>query len=128
VEVYLHKAIELIDAQIAWVEKQVLAEQNATLFREGKVQTPLKWTGSIVEWVELIYALYLVKRINGGKISLKSLFRQMGEIFDFEVEEFANYFMNIKNRTDGCRTKFTNLMCGALLERMSESDRKPSRK
>jgi hypothetical protein len=128
VEVYLYKAIELIDTQIAWVEKQLLAEQTATLCREEKVQSALKWTGSIAEWVELIYALYLVKRINGGKISLKNLFRQMGEIFDFEVNEFANYFMNIKNRTDEKRTKFTDLMRNSVFERITESDRKPPRK
>ena len=78
--IYLRKATEFIDAQIAWVEKQLLAEQHAPhcpLCREEKEQSPLKWTGSIAEWVELIYALHGVKRINGGKISLKELFRQM---------------------------------------------------
>jgi hypothetical protein len=49
----------------------------------------------------------------------------MGEIFDFEVKESASYFINIKNRTDGNRTKFTDLMRDALLERMTEFDRKP---
>jgi hypothetical protein len=91
-------------------------------------RTSLKWTGSIVEWVELIYALYLVKRISNGKISLNELFQQMGEVFDFEVKEFANYFMNIKNRKDEQRTKFTDLLRDAVLERMTDSDRKPSRK
>jgi hypothetical protein len=52
----------------------------------------------------------------------------MGEIFDFEVKEFANYFMNIKNRTNGSRTKFMDLMKDALLGRMNDADRKPSRK
>jgi hypothetical protein len=33
--------------------------------------------------------------------------------------------MNIKNRTDENRTKFTDLMRDALLERMAESDRNP---
>jgi hypothetical protein len=129
--IYLRKAAEFIDAQIAWVEKQLLAEQNALsclLCRAEKEQSPLKWTGSVVEWVELIYALHDVKRINGGKISLKNLFRQMGEMFGFEVKEFANYFMSIKNRTDKRRTKFTDLMREAALERMTEADRKPSRK
>jgi len=42
--------------------------------------------------------IFLVKRINNGKISLKELLQQMGEVFDFEVKEFANYFMNIKGR------------------------------
>ena len=38
------------------------------------------------------------------------MFLQMGEVFDFKVEEFANYFMNIKNRADGNRAKFIDLM------------------
>jgi hypothetical protein len=88
----------------------------------------LKWTGSIVDWVELIYALHETESFNNGKISLKELFQQMGEMFDFEVKEFANYFMNIKNRKDGQRTKFTDLLRDAVLGRMTGSDRKSSRK
>jgi hypothetical protein len=129
--IYLHKATELIDSQTAWVEKQILAEQAANsclLCRTEKELPSLKWTGSIAEWVELIYALYLVKRINNGNISLKNLFRQMGEMFDFEVKEFANYFMSLKNRMDKNRTKFTDLMRNSVFERMTESDRKPGRK
>jgi hypothetical protein len=74
--VYLHKATELINAQIAWVEKELLAEQNALhcpLCPEEKKLPPLKWTGSIAEWVELIYALYLVKRINRRNSELAGL-------------------------------------------------------
>jgi hypothetical protein len=88
----------------------------------------LQWTGSIVEWVELVYALYLVKRINYGNVSLRELFGQMGKVFGFEVKEFAVYFMNIKNRNDKIRTKFIDLMKKLLFERMIESDRKPSKK
>jgi hypothetical protein len=49
-------------------------------------------------------------------------------VFDFEVKEYANYFMNIKNRTDEHRTKFTDLLRNAVLERMTEADRKPPQK
>jgi hypothetical protein len=52
----------------------------------------------------------------------------MGEMFDFDVKEFANYFMNIKNRTDGKRTKFLDKLKETLLKRMEDADRKPSRK
>lgn len=127
----MKKAIDLIDFQINWIEKQLLAEQSIYLRRFRSHAAPkisLKWTGSIIEWVELIYALYLVKRINNGTVSLKDLFRQMGEVFDFEVKEFSNYFMNIKNRTDGKRTKFVDFMKDVTLEKITESDRKPSRK
>jgi len=73
---------------------------------ESKPKAKLKWTGSIVEWVELIYALYAAGVINGGKVTLKKLFRTMGEVFGFEVREFSNYFMNIKRRVKGDRTTF----------------------
>jgi hypothetical protein len=117
---FLTKTILLIETQIDFVFREMQQQQMP--------HNKLKWTGSIIEWVELIYALRFVKRINNGKITLKELFQQMGEIFDFEVKEFANYFMNIKNRTNGSRTKFMDLMNDALLGRMDDADRKPSRK
>jgi hypothetical protein len=126
VVIYHQKATKLVETQIEWVEKQILAEKHlppSQITSSGK----LVWTGTVIEWVEMIYALYLVKRINKGEITLKELFRRMGEIFDFEVKEFANYFMNIKNRKDEHRTKFTDLMRNSVLERMEEADRKPSR-
>jgi hypothetical protein len=131
VATFIQKAIALIDIQIKWTQQWMLAEQSTAYCPHNQKninRTTLQWTGSIVEWVELIYALYLVKRINNGKISLKELFRQTGEVFNFEVKEFANYFMNIKNRTDGHRTKFTDLLRDAVLGRMTDADRKPSRK
>jgi hypothetical protein len=117
--------------QIAYVERQIQwagIKQKCPLCKPENPNLKLKWTGNIIEWVELIYALYSVKRINNGKVSLKELFQQMGEMFGFETKEFANYFMNIKNRTDNHRTKFMDLLRDAVLERMEEADRKPSRK
>jgi hypothetical protein len=113
---------------VRWQMQMETAAQSCPFSHQSTKYGKLKWTGSIVEWVELMYALYTVKRINDGKITLKELFQQMGEVFDFDVKEFANYFMNIKNRTDGRRTKFTDLLKDAVLERMAEADRKPSRK
>jgi hypothetical protein len=118
---FLTKSISLFEMQMDFVIRQMLQQP-------AQQHSSLKWTGSIVEWVELIYALYLVKRINNGNISLNELFQQMGEIFDFEVKEFSCYFMDIKRRKDEHRTKFTDLLQKAVLERMIEADRKPSRK
>jgi hypothetical protein len=126
---FIERAIQLLDMQIAYVERQIQwaeVKQKCPLCEPENPNSKLKWTGNIVEWVELIYALYSVKRINNGETSLKELFQQMGEICDFEVKEFANYFMNIKNRTDGHRAKFMDLLKDAVLERMEDADRKPS--
>ncbi|MDR2804565.1 MAG: RteC domain-containing protein [Dysgonamonadaceae bacterium] len=126
---YLLKAIGIVDKQMEFVRWQMQATAQSCPFacqfpKHGKP----KWTGSIVEWVELIYALYSVRRINNGEISLKDLFQTMGEVFGVEVKEFSNYFMNIKNRTDGRRTKFLDKLKETLLKRMEDADRKPSQK
>jgi hypothetical protein len=128
---YLRKAIDIVDRQMEFVRWQMQLEapaQNCPFVLQFPKHGKLKWTGSVVEWVELIYALYTAKRINNGKTSLKELFQQMGRIFDIEEKEFAVYFMNIKNRTDGRRTKFMDLLRDAVLKRMEDADRKPSRK
>jgi hypothetical protein len=87
----------------------------------------LKWTGSIIEWVELIYALHAAGVVGGGKTTLKKLFRTMGEVFDFEVKEFSRSFTDIKNRVKGDRTSFLDKLKRGLLLRMEEADRKPVR-
>ncbi|MDR0712764.1 MAG: RteC domain-containing protein, partial [Bacteroidales bacterium] len=127
---YLRKTIDAVDRQMEFVRWQMQMEttaQSCPFSRQSPKHSKLKWTGSIVAWVELIYALHASGHINNGKVFLKEIFAVMGEIFDFDVKEFAVYFMNIKHRTDGRRTKFMDLLRDAVLERMEEADRKPSR-
>jgi hypothetical protein len=88
----------------------------------------LKWTGSLVDWVELIYALHTAGVINGGKASLKHLFRVLGEVFDFDVEGYSRTFTDIKRRVKGERTSFLNKLKHALLNRIEKSDLKPSKR
>ncbi|MDR0713881.1 MAG: RteC domain-containing protein [Bacteroidales bacterium] len=119
--------------QLAFVEKQIQWAEDKQKCPLCKPENPnpsskLKWTGNVIEWVELIYALYAARKINDGNTFLKELFGQMGEVFDFEVKEFSNYFMNIKNRTDGHRTKFLDRLKVTLLKKMEDADRKPYRK
>jgi hypothetical protein len=90
-----------------------------------KPEAKLKWAGNIVDWVELLYALYAASVINGGKVTLKKLFRTMGEVFGIEVREFSIHFMNIKNRVKGDRTQFLDSLKQAILRRMEDADRKP---
>jgi hypothetical protein len=81
-----------------------------------------------VDWVELLYALHEAGVINVGKASLKTLFRTMGEVFDFEVKEYSRSFTDIKNRIKGDRTTFLDTLKRKLLHRMEDADRKPGRK
>jgi hypothetical protein len=122
----LRKAFELVNTQIEWVEKQILAEQNCPYNR--KTRAKLQWTGSIVELVELLYALYEAKCINGGKITLKEIFDTFCGLFDVDIRNFSRFFIGIKNRMKGDRTAFLDKLKKVLIAKLEESDRKPSRK
>jgi hypothetical protein len=102
--------------------------QSCPFISQFPKYSKLQWTGSIVAWVELIYALHASGHINNGEVSLKKIFAVMGEAFDFKVEEFSRVFIDIKNRVKGDRTAFLDELKQALMRIMEEVDRKPSRK
>jgi hypothetical protein len=113
---------------VRWQMQVEATAQNCPFSCRYQARGKLKWTGSIIDWVELNYALHEIKIINDETISLKDQFQLMGEAFDFDVKEFANYFMNIKGRQEENKTKFLDELKKALIRKMKDADRKPSRK
>jgi hypothetical protein len=105
-----------------------LATINCPNNRPASSGGKLQWTGSLVEWVELIYALHAAGVINDGKISLKHLFRVLGEVFDFEAGEYSRTFTDIKNRVKGERTSFLDTLKQLLRRRMEAADMKLPKK
>jgi hypothetical protein len=129
VAIYVKKALELVERQIEWVKEQILAEQTAhSCPFNRKTQAKLKWTGDLVEPVELLYALHEAKCINGGKTTLKELFDTFCDVCDVDIRNFSRFFVAIKNRTKGDRTAFLDKLKKALVAKMEEADRKPSKK
>jgi hypothetical protein len=127
--IYLQKAISLVDKQIEWAEKQILAEQNASSCPFNReTRTTLKWTGNRVEAVELIYALHEAGCLNGGKATLKEIFDTFCTLFDMDIRNFSRCFTGIKDRMKGDRTAFMDKLKRALAAKPEESDRKPSGK
>lgn len=67
----LDKAINIVASQINLIERQIYFGCPYANNHEEK----LSWTGTIIQLVELIYALYELGCFNNGKISLKKLFQ-----------------------------------------------------
>ncbi|GHT01761.1 hypothetical protein AGMMS49525_03430 [Bacteroidia bacterium] len=82
----------------------------------------IKWTGGIVDLVELIYALHESKCFNQGDIYLKDLFAEIGRAFGVDIKNFSLYFVSIKNRVKGDRTKFLDKLKRTLVNRMESDD------
>jgi len=123
---YLSKAIQLVDRQIKFVEEQILHMQTAVSCPHQQKKRNVKWTGSLVDLVELGYALEAVDCINDGKITLTELFVVLSEVFDIDIKDFSRTFKDIKTRYD--RTKFLDELKQAMLLKLKVEDEKPPRK
>ena len=87
--------------------------------KESSLKT-LKWTGTQIEFVELLYALHEVGCF--GNIPLKNLFDRMGQIVDCKVKNHYRMFWNIKNRTTNERTFFLSKMTKKLSDKLIRMD------
>lgn len=111
-----------------FVKWEMQVEKCGQCTNSPKPKGKIKWTGGIVDLVELVYALHEAGYFNQGNIYLKDLFAEIGESFGIETKHFSLYFTSIKNRVKGDRTKFLDELKRILVSRMESDDRKPTRK
>lgn len=68
-------------------------------------QSPLNWTASKTDLIELVYALKVSGAINTGNINTKELVNIFSSLFNIEVSNHYKIYSDIKNRSIE-RTKF----------------------
>jgi hypothetical protein len=115
---FITTAVNLIDTQIAFVEKRLLATTESEQFE--KTDT-IQWEGTPMELVELIYALHEAGSF--GVVSLKSLFSFVGKVFCYEIPNYYRLFWDIPNRTGDDRTLFLNKLRKVLSDKLLRKDR-----
>lgn len=70
-----------------------------------KSKTPLNWTASKIDLIELIYVLKVSGAINTGNINIKELVNIFSSLFNIEVSNHYKTYSEIKNRSTN-RIKF----------------------
>jgi len=121
--IYQKKALELLDRRIEFVEKQILSGLNAVHCppkQKTSSEKTLKWTGTQMEFVELVYALHEASCF--GNISLKDLFHGLGQLTGCEVKNHYRLFWDIKNRVAEERTFFLNKLRKILSDKLVRMD------
>ncbi|WP_416980212.1 RteC domain-containing protein [Alistipes ihumii] len=85
-----------------------------------------RWTGTLVELVELVYVLQELRCINDGEIAINELAAFFSRIFGLEIKERDCYNTNedIKRRKNDSRTYFLDKMRECLNLRMQCDDEK----
>lgn len=98
------------------LSKKITPNNNATTQHNA-----MKWTGSKVGIIELIYALHAEGVFNNGTADLKNVIYYFEKTFDVNLGQFHRTFNEITARkTD--RVKFLNILQEKLLLRIERRD------
>ena len=111
---------------------QIKANEAIRTYLENQLKKPkqrkvpddiLKWTGSKVALVELLYALHAENIFNNGNANLKDIANCFETIFHIELKQFNRIYLEIRNRKTIEKTHFLNTLKEKLLIRIENSDK-----
>ena len=117
---FLHIVIGYIDTEL-----EILNRYGDTYPSKPHV-CKRRWTGAVIEIVELIYALHEMKRIDDGEIAMNELAGFFGELFGIRLDARSLYdaYTDIKRRKGESRTYFLDKLRERLNLRMQRDDEK----
>ena len=121
---YLKKALALVRRMLENLQTQVpplSAAQKSDIH-----PPPFRWTGSLVELIEIIYALDEMGCINDGQNDIKELTAFFGSQLGLEIKDSHCYnaYTDMKRRKSESRTYFLDKMRERLNLRMQRDDAK----
>jgi hypothetical protein len=96
-------------------------ENNNGMRSQHSSKSPLTWSLSKTDCVELIYSLYLIKAINKGNIDLKEVAEHFEKHFNIQIDDLYKMFLQIKERKTN-PTKFIDSLKAALLAKLEEKN------
>ena len=100
-----------------------LADTLYTTINAGKsvYGVPMRWTGDVINLVELIYGLNLTGQLNQGNVSLNELVRWAEDLFGVKIGVIQRRFAEIQGRKRIGYTKFLDLMRDNVQQKIDES-------
>ena len=120
---HIRKALFFVRRMLKYVQTQVPPLSTS----KSDIQTtPFRWTGSLVELVEIIYAFDETGCINDGQNDIKELTAFFGSQLGLEIKDSHCYnaYTDMKRRKSESRTYFLDKMRERLNLRMQRDDAK----
>ncbi|MDJ0644494.1 MAG: RteC domain-containing protein [Flavobacteriaceae bacterium] len=87
----------------------------------GKAQH-LRWTGTKIDLIELVYALQASGAIQGGESGVKEVASACESLFNVDLGNYYRKFIELRSRKLVERTRFIDRLKSSLIERMKEAD------
>ncbi len=103
-------------------EIEKLDAQQLPMATMAKPVKTFDWTGEIINLVELGYALYVSKQMNGGKAGLAEIFRWLEQSFGVEIGIPANRLREIKRRKRLEKLHFISMVQELLMAYIEADD------
>lgn len=100
---------------------ETLKKTQKSKYKTHQENTILKWTGSKVGIIELIYALHTEGVFNHGACEIREIVYVFSNMFNIDMGQFHRTFYEISARKSE-RTKFLNNLKENLLRRMEQTD------
>lgn len=102
-----------------------IEDQLYSKFKKNKstAQKKLKWTGSKVALIELIYALHYQNVFDNGNNDIREVAQYFESAFGIDLGNFYQTYLELRNRKMN-RTKFLDALREELIRRMDEQDEK----
>ncbi len=115
-----------LDIAIGYINTELELLRRYDRIRDLHTKTPHRWTGTIVELVELIYGLQELRCIDEGEAPINELIAFFNSSFGLEVKESHCYnaYADMKRRKNDSRTYFLDKMRDRLNLRMQRDEEK----
>ena len=109
-------------AKIMAYEKltKYVSNEIEKLNNEDSIVSNSQWTGKHIYAAELVYALFSLRVINNGNITIIELTRLFEKMFNIKLDNIYKKFQEIQGRSE--QTKFLNRLKEALLKRLNDMD------
>ena len=105
--------------------KQMQQMADELVKAKGNTDSGLKWTGKVIDLVELVYAFNEVGCINDGEIKKQDLLNAVFKIFGMKPVDYFRKYVDIKGRYEySSATFFLDDMSEKLKLRIKEDRRK----
>lgn len=95
---------------------------------KNEKHTPVpKWTGKIIDLVELVFSIQEAHSVNHGELATKHLVAQLAKFFHIEVKDCFGCYMDMRGRADS-RTLYLDKLTMLLENKMDRDDEKDKRR
>ncbi|WP_293297354.1 RteC domain-containing protein [Pedobacter sp. UBA4863] len=104
------------------IEHSSVASYPIPFDKKGKRTEGFRWTGEIVNLIEIAHGIYLNRQVNEGDMGINDFFECLGNFFGVNLGVPKRGFEDLRARKRLSKTHFIDRMREAILKKIDEDD------